>query len=276
AVELELGSGLTVLTGETGAGKSILVDALLLAAGGRAGAEVVRHGAARAEVAATFSIAPDSAAARWLEEHDIDHEGECMLRRVVSAEGRSRGYVNGQAMPVQALRQLGETLVDVHGQMEYQSLVRRAAQRELLDHSGEHRELLTHVGNAWRALTDARTQRDQAAASAHERSSRLELLRYHLGELQALDPKPGEADELTQMRQRLSQRGRLASGAREIIQLLSEAEDVSAEQAVSRALAQARHMTQLDPRCQDAARLIDESLIALREAVGAMERYESE
>lgn len=276
AVELELGSGLTVLTGETGAGKSILVDALLLAAGGRAGAEVVRHGAARAEVAATFTIDRNGAAHAWLAEHAIDHEGECMLRRVVNADGRSRGYVNGQAMPVQALRQLGETLVDVHGQMEYQSLVRRAAQRELLDHSGEHRDLLAQVADSWRALTDARTRREQAAASAHERTSRLELLRYHLSELQALDPKAGEAEELTEMRQRLSQRGRLASGAREIIQLLSEAEDVSAEQAVSRALAQARTMAQFDTRCLDAAKLIDESLIALREAVAAMEGYESE
>jgi DNA repair protein RecN (Recombination protein N) len=100
AVELELGPGLTVLTGETGAGKSILVDALLLAAGGRAGAEVVRHGAERAEVSATFAIQKNSAATAWLADQSIEHEGECVLRRVVAADGRSRAYVNGQAMPV--------------------------------------------------------------------------------------------------------------------------------------------------------------------------------
>ena len=172
AVELELASGLTVLTGETGAGKSILVDALLLAAGGRAGAEVVRHGAERAEVSATFTIANNAAARAWLAEQSIEHEGECVLRRVVGADGRSRAYVNGQAMPVQALRQLGETLVDVHGQMEYQSLMRRAAQRELLDQSGEHRELLAAVAEQHRALVRAaRATRSRRRFGAGSRSA---------------------------------------------------------------------------------------------------------
>ena len=276
AVELELGPGLTVLTGETGAGKSILVDALLLAAGGRAGAEVVRHGAERAEVSATFAIEKNAAAHAWLAEQTIEHEGECVLRRVISSDGRSRAYVNGQAMPVQSLRQLGETLVDVHGQMEYQSLVRRSAQRELLDQSGEHRELLGAVAEAWRTLSQVKDERDRSAASAQDREARLELLRYHLSELEALDLKEGEGDQLSAERQRLSQRGRLASGAREIIQLLREAEDMSAEQAISRALTTARHIGELDPKFAPMAQLIEESLIALREGVEAVERYESD
>lgn len=276
AVELELGPGLTVLTGETGAGKSILVDALLLAAGGRAGAEVVRHGAERAEVSATFAIQKNTAANAWLAEQSLEHEGECVLRRVIAADGRSRAYVNGQAMPVQALRQLGESLVDVHGQMEYQSLVRRAAQRELLDQSGEHRELLGAVADTWRTWSQAKDERDKAAASAQDREARMELLRYHLGELQALDLKAGEGEELAAERQRLSQRGRLASGAREIIQLLREAEDVSAEQAISRALTVARAVGELDPQFVPMAKLIEESLIALREGAEAVERYESD
>jgi DNA repair protein RecN (Recombination protein N) len=214
AAELELASGLTVLTGETGAGKSILVDALLLAAGGRAGAEVVRHGAERAEVSATFTIENNPAARAWLAEQSIEHEDECVLRRIVGADGRSRAYVNSQAMPVQALRQLGETLVDIHGQMEYQSLMKRAAQRELLDQSGDYRELLDSVAAQHRAWSELREQRDRAAASAQDREARLELLRYHLGELKALDLKAGELEELTAERQRLSQHGRLASGAR--------------------------------------------------------------
>jgi DNA repair protein RecN (Recombination protein N) len=276
AVELELGPGLTVLTGETGAGKSILVDALLLAAGGRAGAEVVRHGAERAEVSATFAIQKNTAAHAWLAEQSIEHEGECLLRRVIASDGRSRAYVNGQAMPVQALRQLGETLVDVHGQMEYQSLVRRAAQRELLDQSGEHRELLATVAEAWKTWSQIKEERDRAAASAQDREARLELLRYHVSELQALDLKEGEAEELAAERQRLSQRGRLASGARDIIQLLREAEDVSAEQAISRALTTARTVSELDAQFVPMTKLIEESLIALREGVEAVERYESD
>jgi len=276
AVELELGPGLTVLTGETGAGKSILVDALLLSAGGRAGAEVVRHGAERAEVSATFAIGKNAPAIAWLAEQSIEHEGECVLRRVVAADGRSRAYVNGQAMPVQALRQLGETLVDVHGQMEYQSLVRRSAQRELLDQSGEHKELLAQVTDTYRTWSQIKEERDRAAASAQDREARLELLRYHVGELKALDLKDGEAAELSVERQRLSQRGRLASGAREIIQLLREAEEVSAEQAISRALTTARAVSELDPQFAPMSKLIEESLIALREGVESVERYESD
>ena len=276
SIELELSHGLTVLTGETGAGKSILVDALLLAAGGRAGAEVVRHGSERAEVSATFAIEDNEPACLWLADQSIEHEGECILRRVVSADGRSRGYVNGQAMPVQSLRQLGEMLVEVHGQMEYQALVRRTEQRQLLDRSGEHLDLVESTADRWRALAVLREERDRVNASAQDRDARLELLRYHLSEFQGLDLKPGEFDELTQERNRLSQGGRLASGAQEITQLLREAEDVNAEQAVSRALSLARNLREVDARLDPIAKTIDESLIALREAIAAIERYQSE
>ncbi|MEY2919965.1 MAG: hypothetical protein RL261_1270, partial [Pseudomonadota bacterium] len=120
AVELEFGRGFTVLTGETGAGKSILIDALMLAVGGRADSGSVRHGADRAEVSAIFALAGNAAALAWLDEQSIAHEGECQLRRVVGADGRGRAYLNGQTVPVQSLRTLGELLVDVHGQLEFQ------------------------------------------------------------------------------------------------------------------------------------------------------------
>jgi len=276
AIELELNGGLTVLTGETGAGKSILVDALLLAAGGRAGAEVVRHGSERAEVSATFSLKGNDAASSWLAEQAIEHEGECLLRRVVGADGRSRAYVNGQAMPVQSLRQLGEMLVDVHGQMEYQSLMRRAAQRSLLDRHGGHDALLSQVEQSWRTMSSLREERDRMKAASQDREARLELLNYHLDELNALDLKSNEVEELAAERQRLSQRGRLASGAREIVELLREAEDTNAEHAVARALSVARSLQDLDAKVAPITQLVNESLIALREGVEAVERYESE
>ena len=276
AIELELDAGLTVLTGETGAGKSILVDALLLATGGRAGAEVVRHRADRAEVSATFTVDNNRAALAWLTEQAIEHDGECLLRRVIGSDGRSRAYVNGQAMPIQSLRQLGETLVDVHGQMEYQSLVKRAAQRELLDRGGDYPELLDRVQEQWSTLSAVRTEYERARASRSDRDARLELLRYHLGELSALDLKPGEIEELSGERQRLAQSGRLGAGAREIVQLLREAEDANAEHALARALGIARNLQDLDARYGEIARFIDESLIALREGVDAVEHYEAD
>jgi DNA repair protein RecN (Recombination protein N) len=276
AVELELNGGLTVLTGETGAGKSILVDALLLAVGGRAGTEVVRHGCERAEVTATFSLRGNDAALAWLDEQAIEHDGECLLRRVISSDGRSRAYVNGQAMPVQSLRQLGELLVDVHGQGEYQSLMRRAAQRVLLDRHGDHGSLLERVATEYDAMAALRTERDRMLGAAQDREARMDLLNYHLNELHALALKPQEFEELAAERQRLSQRGRLASGAREIANLLREADETNAEHLLERALSVARHLQEFDPQLAAVAQTLDESLIALREGIEAVERYESD
>ena len=130
--ELEFSSGLTALTGETGAGKSIVVDALLLLAGGRAGGDVVRQGAERAEVAASFDSLPPAAQA-WLEAQAIEHQGELVVRRVIGADGRSRAYVNGQVVSIQALRELADFLIEIHGQQEFQRLVNRGTQRDMLD-----------------------------------------------------------------------------------------------------------------------------------------------
>jgi DNA repair protein RecN (Recombination protein N) len=130
--ELEFAAGLTALTGETGAGKSIVVDALLLIAGGRAGGDIVRQGAERAEVAASFAAMPPAAAA-WLEAQAIEHDGEILVRRVIGGDGRSRAYVNGQMVPLQSLREFADFVIEIHGQQEFQHLVKRSAQRELLD-----------------------------------------------------------------------------------------------------------------------------------------------
>jgi DNA repair protein RecN (Recombination protein N) len=275
SIELELGPGMTVLTGETGAGKSILVDALVLATGGRAGAEVVRAGAERTEVSATFSLEPGSAIDAWFAEQALEHDGECVLRRLVGADGRSRGYVNGQAMSIQTIRQLGELLVEVHGQMEYQSLMRKSAQRDLLDRHGRHDELTQSVAALWKEVKAQREALRQAEAAALDRTARLELLRYHVEELNELALKPGEPDELLAERKRLSQGGRLASGAAEIAGLLFESDSGAAEPSLVRALGAARTLSALDARLEPIAGLIDESLIALREASESLRRYQS-
>lgn len=275
-VELELGPGMTVLTGETGAGKSILVDALMLAAGGRAGSEVVRHGAERAEVSATFEVENNPAALAWLRDQAIEHEGECVLRRIVGSDGRSRAYLNGQAMPIQALRQLGELLLEVHGQMEYQSLVRKAAQRELLDRYAGNDAVLAQVGEQWRNLTGLREALHQARTANADRDARLELLKHHLEELQALDLRPEELDSLLAERTRHSQSGRLAAGAREVAGLLRDGEDAAAEHSVSRALTVTRALANLDSRLRPIAQLLEESLIGLREAGDSIDRYASD
>ena len=232
AIELELRPGLTVLTGETGAGKSILVDALQLIAGGRAGAEVVRHGAERAEISATFELAKaPRELRRWLDEQSIAGGDELIIRRVIGTDGRSRAYLNGQSVPVQQLREAGSILIDIHGQHEFQSLTRNVAQRELLDAYGRLEPLTSQVGIAHRVWLELVNRTVELEGKARDRDARLELLRYQVHELTALHLKDGEVAALAEERGRLANRGRLAEAAQTALNQLYQGEDGSAHAA---------------------------------------------
>src|SRR5580693_8897173 len=171
--ELEFSGGLTALTGETGAGKSIVVDALLLIAGGRGAGDIARQGAERAEVTASFSALPP-AAVTWLKEQSIDFDGELVVRRVIGADGRSRAYVNGQVVPLQALRELAEFLIEIHGQQEFQHLVGRAAQRELLDERLSTPALRSSVAEAFERYSVSRREFEALKNAAENRDARLD------------------------------------------------------------------------------------------------------
>jgi len=245
SVELEFGRGFTALTGETGAGKSILVDALLLAVGGRADSGAVRHGAERAEISATFDISRNGAARAWLDEQAIEHEDDCVVRRVIGNDGRGRAYLNGQTVPLQSLRALGELLVDIHGQLEFQSLSRRSYQRETLDGSGKLADLASRVRDshrAWRAIDDERSQFEQRS---RDRDHRLELLRHYVKELDALEPKASEAESLAEERKRIAGLGRLAEGTAQVEALLG-GDDGGASAALARAQSIIRQLVSLD------------------------------
>ena len=272
AVELELQRGFTALTGETGAGKSILVDALLLAVGGRADSGAVRHGAERAEVTATFAVTGNPAALAWLEEQHIGHDGEVLLRRSVGTDGRSRAYVNGQAMAVQALRSLGELLVDVHGQLEFQSLARRSYQRDLLDDSGGLQPECDATRGAFRRWRELDLERQAFEQCGRDRETRLDLLEHYVAELDALDPKADEPRLLAEERRRIAALGRLAEGTAQVEDLLAgESGDVAA--ALGRAHSLIRQLAALDPALEETGRLLDEASIACREAVATLRRY---
>jgi DNA repair protein RecN (Recombination protein N) len=272
AVELEFGRGFTVLTGETGAGKSILIDALLLAVGGRADSGSVRHGAERAEVSATFALTGNAAALAWLDEQSIEHAGECQLRRVVGADGRGRAYLNGQTVPVQSLRALGELLVDVHGQLEFQSLSRRGYQRETLDGSGQltaQNAAVRTAHAAWQTLDEQRASFEQRV---REREARLDLLRHFVTELQALDPKPGEAEAVIEERKRISSLGRLAEGTAQVEALLA-GDDGGITSALARSQGVLRQLVGLDAALEPVATQLEEATIAAREALSSLRRY---
>ncbi|HTQ35865.1 MAG TPA: AAA family ATPase, partial [Steroidobacteraceae bacterium] len=273
-LELDFAGGLTVLTGETGAGKSIIVDALLLACGARADAEQIRAGAERAEVAATFDIrqAPPQLRAR-LEEQSIDAEDELLVRRVVAADGRSRAYLNGQAVPVQQLRETVGSLLDVHGQHEFQSLVRSAAQRELLDHYGKLENLADSVARAhgaWLALLNQVLEKE---SQLRDRDARVELLRFQLNELAALDLKAGEAEELAAESARLANRGRLVEGTQAAAQLLYEDETDTAQARIARARATLKPLADMDGRLAPITPLLEEAAIRIEEVARELSRY---
>jgi DNA repair protein RecN (Recombination protein N) len=274
AIELELRPGLTVLTGETGAGKSILVDALQLLAGGRAGAEVVRHGSERAEISGTFDLAQAPRELKqWLEEQSLAGNDDLIIRRVVSSDGRSRAYLNGQSVPLQLLREAGNILIDIHGQHEFQSLMRSSAQRELLDGYGKHESLVAQVGIAHRVWVEILNRTLDLETRARDREAKLELLRYQVQELSALQLKEGEVHSLTEERARLSNRGRLAEGAQAALQHLFESDEGSAHAGVSRALQSLRGLASVDPKLAAIVPPLEEVSIQITDAARTLEQY---
>ncbi len=273
-VELELRPGLTVLTGETGAGKSILVDALELLAGARAGADAVRAGAERADISATVELPEQARAIReLLAQQAIECDGELVLRRVVGSDGRSRAWLNGQSVPVQVLRAAAEQLFEIHGQHEFQSLVRADVQRALVDSSGLLEPLAAQVAAAhaaWLALLNRSIELESAA---DERASRLDLLRYQLRELEGLALKPDEISELRLERARLANRGRLIEAVRAALACLYESEGDTAQGLIARAMAALRGVGVADESLKALDPLLEEASIRVAETSRTLLQY---
>jgi DNA repair protein RecN (Recombination protein N) len=221
-LELELATGMTAVTGETGAGKSILVDAIGLLLGDRAGSGTVRQGAERADISAVFDLEQLPTARAWLAERDLDTERECHLRRVIASNGRSRNYINGVPQPAQALRDLGELLVDIHGQHEHQSLLRRDSQRQLLDHHAGHLALVNELARAFQTWSERRQELQALRQASTERDARSDILGYHLRELTALNLAEGEVAELAADQRRLANASQLLETGQRLLTTLTD------------------------------------------------------
>jgi len=273
-VELEFSGGLTVLTGETGAGKSILVDALELLAGGRAGADIVRAGAERADITATIDISGTAGELRHLlDEQSIAVESELQLRRVIGNDGRSRAWLGGQAVPLQVLSRAAELLFDIHGQHEFQSLVRPATQRNLIDGYGRLEALVGQVRTAhsvWLALLNRSLEVESAA---NERGSRLEMLRYQAQEIEALGLRPGEIEELQAERARLANRGRLLEAVGGALQYLYEAEAPTAHALLAKAITALRAAEAMDEQLALLMPLLEEAALRVKDASHSLQQY---
>jgi DNA repair protein RecN (Recombination protein N) len=272
-LELEFVPGMTVLTGETGAGKSILLDALGLVLGDRADSGTVRAGCDRAEISATFEVSGLTAVSQWLEERELNLDGECILRRTVSADGGSRGYINGQPAPVQSLRELGEQLVDIHGQHAHQSLLKRDLQRQLLDAYAGHQPLVDQVSAAYRRWHELQQELERLSRAAGERNSRLELLRYQVGELEALGLSADELHTLEEEHGRLANASRLQEGAQRALDLLYEGDELAIVSLLGRTLNELRDLQTIDAALAGACELLEGASIQAREAAGELRHY---
>ena len=271
--EVEFAPGMTVLTGETGAGKSILVDALGLVLGERGGTGLVRSGVKRAEFTAAFDLRNLPDAKSWLEEQMLDLDDECHLRRVINADGRSRAFINGNTVPLQSLKTLGEMLLDIHGQHFHQSLGRRDVQRNLLDYFGglnAVRAATETTFNEWQAV--ARQIADLEAADA-DRAARLELLQFQIAELDALALGNGEVAALSQERQKLQSSGKLAEGVTSALQRLYDGDPVNAQGLIAEAMQAIEQMCELDPSLDPVASLLQDANIQVSEAQDMLRRY---
>ncbi|MBI2508991.1 MAG: AAA family ATPase, partial [Betaproteobacteria bacterium] len=272
-MELEFSGGFTVLTGETGAGKSILIGALTMVLGERADPIVVRGGAERADISAEFDVGGQPGIAHWLAENELaGDEGPCLMRRVIEASGRSRGFINGRPATLAQLREAGEFLADIHGQHQHQSLARAAAQRELLDAYGGHADSAAKLASLYRAWQQRRDSRvafeTNAAAFAAERDE----LEWQARELGALKLSADEWQSLTAEHTRLAHAASLIEAAQLGVEALSEG-DASSLAQLNSIINRINHLSEYDSRLKEILAALEPARIQLQDAVHELARY---
>ncbi len=270
---LDLNEGMTVLSGETGAGKSILLGALGLTLGDRADSQVVSPNARRAEISASYKIDTLDEPNSWLAEHELDSDGECIIRRTINSDGGSRAYINGQPAPLQAVRELGEMLVEVHGQHAHQSLLKREAQRLLLDQYGHHIPLVTEVANCFTKWRQTQQQLAEISAQQLEREALETLLDFQIAELETLGLGAEELDELDIEHRRLSHANQLMQESHQALLQIESDEQGSTVSLLSSTAAGLQQLQQIDHALATAAELVDSATIQLQEAAGELRNY---
>ena len=273
SLDLDLRRGMTALTGETGAGKSILIDALGLALGEKADSGMIRAGADQAEISVGFDLEDDSPALDWLAQHDLAADGECLLRRVLVRNGRNRAYINGIPTPQALLRELGDRLVDIHGQHAHQSLLHAAAQRQLLDaYAGLRAEVreLAQLYQSWRSTLDQLASLRQAG---DDRASRLDYLSYQIRELEDVAIGCDDLADLEAEQARLAHAERLLGDSATVLAALDD-DEPSIRSSLDHAGGVLTTLAELDPSLVEARDLLETAGIQIEEAVGVLRRYQ--
>ena len=272
-IDITFKDDMTVLTGETGAGKSILIDALSLVLGERGSSNLIRNKEKRAEYTAEFEITNNKNALNWLVEKSLENENECILRRTISPDGKSRSFINGNTVNLQSLKSLGELLVDIHGQHFHQSLCKKNVQRDLLDHFGglsDTKNKIKSIFNEWRTLS---TQLTEMIENDKNKADRIDLLSFQSKELNELALSSGEYDSLNSEFKKITNIEKINRGINSLIDCLQSNEITNVEQMLSDSIKNIDTLATFDNSLEETKNLLSEAEINVSEAIGNLSRY---
>ena len=277
-LEIELAKGMSVITGETGAGKSIAIDALGLCLGQRIETSMVREGQERAEICATFFIEPTNPAYQWLQEQELqdpDNPSDCILRRVINADGRSKAFINSTPVSASQLKEIGQYLIHINGQHASQLLLKNDYQLQLVDTFAHHNDLLAQMREDYRAWKNLQTQVKNFQQKVAENEAKKQLLQYQVEELDEFALRPNEYLELEEDQRRLSNSEQLTQLSQSALQLLSENETVSIDSMLYRATQYIDELSELDPRYASVQTMLNDALIQVQEATSEVQHFAS-
>lgn len=277
-LEIELAKGMSVITGETGAGKSIAIDALGLCLGQRIETSMVREGQERAEICATFFIEPTNPAYQWLQEQELqdpDNPSDCILRRVINADGRSKAFINSTPVSASQLKEIGQYLIHINGQHASQLLLKNDYQLQLVDTFAHHHDLLVQMREDYRAWKNLQTQVKTFQQKVAENEAKKQLLQYQVEELDEFALRPNEYLELEEDQRRLSNSEQLTQLSQSALQLLSENETVSIDSMLYRATQYIDELSDLDPRYASVQTMLNDALIQVQEATSEVQHLAS-
>ena len=277
-LEIELAKGMSVITGETGAGKSIAIDALGLCLGQRIETSMVREGQERAEICATFFIEPTNPAYQWLQEQELqdpDNPSDCILRRVINADGRSKAFINSTPVSASQLKEIGQYLIHINGQHASQLLLKNDYQLQLVDTFAHHNDLLAQMREDYRTWKNLQTQVKNFQQKVAENEAKKQLLQYQVEELDEFALRPNEYLELEEDQRRLSNSEQLTQLSQSALQLLSENETVSIDSMLYRATQYIDELSELDPRYVSVQTMLNDALIQVQEATSEVQHLAS-
>ncbi len=272
-LELDFNSGMTALTGETGAGKSILLGALNLVLGDRADNDSIKQGSEFAEIVAEFDIQKLDNVSAWLVAQELNTDEECILRRRIAKDGRSRAYVNSTPVNLQIIRELAEMLIDIHGQHEHQSIMKSTVQRQLLDDYANHLPLLETVSNLYVELKLVEDQLQHLQQTSNDQNDRLDLLRFQTQELDALALEENEYQSLNSQHKRMANAEKLQTTVEQAVFMLSEDENTNIQSALAHILGSLAGISDLDPKLSPVSEMLSEALVQIDESVSLLQNY---